>query len=269
MLQKKGISIILLFVIFCFFIAWAETETRTVTTRDPKTGKAITKQVPVVPKGAASHENTSVPARGDDENGFKSHHVATQNPQAGEAITIVVPRIIDPDIYFRTVIKPHPEAGKTEIILIPMVPVKTAARHGQHLVLGPVLYCSYCGTTPSPEGIECPVTNNAHNFKKGEADEFVVCSHCGTIPSPKGTKCPVTDNAHNFKNEKADKLLVCSHCGAAPSPKGTKCPVTNANHNFKKEDADKLLVCSYCGAAPSREGTKCPVTNANHNFREY
>jgi hypothetical protein len=60
MLRKKEISIILLLVICCWSIAWAETETRTVTTRDPKTGKTISKQVPIPPKQADPYANKSV-----------------------------------------------------------------------------------------------------------------------------------------------------------------------------------------------------------------
>ena len=60
MLQKKGMFLVLLLTLFCSSITWAEAEMRTVTTRDPKTGKAITKQVPVAPKEANPYENTSV-----------------------------------------------------------------------------------------------------------------------------------------------------------------------------------------------------------------
>lgn len=63
MLRNKEIIVSLLFVVFCFSTVWAEEakETRTVRTRNPKTGKMVTKQVPVtVPKEADSFENTSV-----------------------------------------------------------------------------------------------------------------------------------------------------------------------------------------------------------------
>jgi hypothetical protein len=62
MLRKKEVLVVLLLAIFCLSTAWAEeaAKTRTITTRNPKTGELITHQVPVVPKEADPYEDTSV-----------------------------------------------------------------------------------------------------------------------------------------------------------------------------------------------------------------
>lgn len=61
MLRKKDIFVVLLLIVVCSAMVWAETaepRTRTVTTRDPKTGRTVSKQVPVV--SANPYENASV-----------------------------------------------------------------------------------------------------------------------------------------------------------------------------------------------------------------
>jgi hypothetical protein len=61
MFRKNEITIIILIGIFCFSTVWAEEQkTRRVTLRDPKTGKTVTKQMPVAPKESDPYENTSV-----------------------------------------------------------------------------------------------------------------------------------------------------------------------------------------------------------------
>jgi len=58
MLRKKEILIVLFIGAMCFSALGAET--RTITTRNPKTGETISKQVPVAPKEADPFEDTSV-----------------------------------------------------------------------------------------------------------------------------------------------------------------------------------------------------------------
>lgn len=58
MLRKNEIMVVLFVGAMCFS-AWG-TETRTVSTRDPKTGEIHTMQVPIAPKEADPFENTSV-----------------------------------------------------------------------------------------------------------------------------------------------------------------------------------------------------------------
>ena len=61
MLRKKEISVVLLLAIFCSITGLAEEQKlRTITTRDPKTGRTTTKQVPITSKQADPYENTSV-----------------------------------------------------------------------------------------------------------------------------------------------------------------------------------------------------------------
>lgn len=61
MLRKKELIIILITGILCVSCAWAEEQkVRTVRMRDPKTGKVVTKQVPVTPQEGDTYKNTSV-----------------------------------------------------------------------------------------------------------------------------------------------------------------------------------------------------------------
>ena len=58
MLRKKEMTVVLLIGIFYFSTVWAEE--RTITTRDPKTGRTITKKVEVAEKQLDPYEDMSV-----------------------------------------------------------------------------------------------------------------------------------------------------------------------------------------------------------------